>query len=119
MVTVMIDDALHDSFYGMIAPMSWDPSQAGPWSHLAVSTLSGVPYCSPGDVPSDGVNVYLDQYQIWSSLAYAYELTENPQFLTMTTKMLPSNDLRGELEAQGLENIHNRAAVIALSQQLE
>ena len=118
-LTVMLDDVMHDSFYGMISPMSWDPSESGPWSHLAVSTLSLQPFCSPSQVPSDGLDGYLDKFQIWSSLAYAYELTGNPQFLTMTTKMLPSNDLRGELEAQGLENIFNRAAVIALAQQLE
>lgn len=118
-VTAMLDDVLHDSYYGMISPMSWPASSPGPYSHLAVSSLDYVPYCSPSQVPSDGIDGYIDNYQIWSSLAYAYELTENPQFLTMTTKMLPSNDLRGELESQGLENIYNRAAILALSQNLE
>lgn len=117
--TAMLDDVLHDSYYGMISPLSWDPANAGPYSHLAVADLSYNSYCSPGQLPSDGKDGYLDNFQIWSSLAYAYELTENPQFLTMTTKMLPSNDLRGELEAQGTENIYNRAAILALSQNLD
>ena len=116
--TAQLDDVLHDSFYGMISPMSWNPSSAGPRTHLAVGQLNYTPFCSPSDVPSSTQNGYLDNFQIWSSLAYAYELTSNPQFLNYTGKMLPSNDVRGELEAQGLENIYNRAAMLALVQDL-
>ena len=117
--SAMIDDVLHDSYYGMIAPMAWNPSNAAPYSHLAVAPLElgAVPFCSPGDVPVDGIDGYLDGFQIWSSLAYAYELTSNPVFLTMAEKMT-GGDLLNVLEAQGDENLGNRAALLALAQEL-
>jgi len=68
-------------------------------------------------VPVDGIDGYLDGFQIWSSLAYAYELTSNPVFLTMAEKMT-GGDLLNVLEAQGDENLGNRAALLALAQEL-
>lgn len=117
--SAMIDDVLHDSYYGMISPMAWDPSNTAPYSHLAVAPLElgAVPFCTPGDVPPDGLDGYLDGFQIWSSLAYAYELTANPVFLTMAEK-LTGGDLLNVLQAQGDDNLGNRAALLALAQQL-
>ena len=114
----MLDDILHDSYYGMISGMAWDPTKTGPYSHLAVGplTVSNTPYCSPGDVPVDGLDGYLDHYQIWSSLAYAYELTSNPLFLTYAAKMTGTGDIRVDLEGDGLNNLGNRAALLALAQ---
>jgi len=118
--TAMLEDILHDSYYGMIAPMAWDPGNSAPFSHLAVAPLAAgaVPYCTPGDVPADGVDQYLDAFQIWSSLAYAYEMTLNPVFLTYAEKMT-GGPLRITLEADGTGNIGNKAALLALAQEIE
>lgn len=118
--TAMIEDILHDSYYGMISAMAWDPGNSAPYSHLAVAPLAAgaVPFCTPGDVPPDGIDQYLDAFQIWSSLAYAYEMTNNPVFLTYSEKM-SGGPLRITLEAAGTENIGNRAALLALAQEIE
>ncbi len=120
MHTAMLDDILHDSYYGMISGLSWDPAENGPWSHLAVGLESTplTPYCLPGDLPPDGQDGYTDGYQIWSSLAYAYEMTGNPLFLTGLQRLLGTSDVLGGLQAVGESNIHNRAGALAMAQGL-
>ena len=110
---------LHDSYYGMIAPFAWDPGENGPWSHLAVAPAAAplTPYCLPGDLPGDGHTGYTDGYQIWSSLAYAYEMTGNPLFVTGLQRLIGTSDVKGGLEASGDSNIFNRAAALAMAQQ--
>ena len=60
----------------------------------------------------------MDTFQIWSSLAYAHEMTGNPLFLEGLQRLLSASDVAGALEAAGDENIHNRAAAIAMAQRL-
>ncbi len=117
----MLNDILHDSYYGMIGSLSWQPGNAGPWSHLATGELdhSGtVPFCTGGDLPGDGHDIYTENYQCWSSLAYAYELTLNPQFLDYARMMTDGGSLTASLEADGDSNLPNRMAILALVQQI-
>ena len=118
--TAMLEDILHDSYYGMISAMAWDPGNSAPYSHLAVAPLeaAAVPFCTPGDVPADGVDQYLDGFQIWSSMAYAYEMTANPLFLTYAEK-LSGGPLKLTMQSFGTDNIGNRAALLSLAQQIE
>jgi hypothetical protein len=115
----MLDDILHDSYYGMISSLSWEPGNAGPWSHLATGELDHagtVPFCTGGDLPVDGHDQYTENFQCWSSLAYAYELTLNPIFLDYARMMTDGGSLTVSLEADGDENLENRAALLALVQ---
>ena len=117
--TAMTDDVLHDSYYGMISTFAWDPAENGPWSHLAVAPAATplVPFCLPGDLPGDGTTGYTDGYQIWSSLAYAYEMTGNPLFVTGLQRLTGTSDVKGGMQASGDDNISNRAGALAMAQQ--
>lgn len=117
----MLQDVLHDSYYGMISDLSWAPGNAGPWSHLAVAPLdteTQVPFCSGAELPSDGHDQYLENYQCWSSLAYGFELTGNSTFLDHARLMTSGGSLTASLQAQGTSNLGNRAALLALAQKI-
>lgn len=115
----MLGDVLHDSYYGMIGNMSWAPGNAGPWSHLAVApldTLNQAPYCVQDDLPIDGQDGYLENYQCWSSLAFGYEMTGNPEFLARARLMTDGGSLTASLQSDGTKNLGNRSALLALVQ---
>ena len=57
----------------------------------------------------------VDTYQVWSTFAYGYELTGDQVFLQKAAEML-QRDLNPGLFDDRLDNIHNRAALIALLQ---
>ena len=119
--TAMLNDILHDSYYGMISSLSWTPGNNGPWSHLATGPLDHagtVPFCTGGDLPGDGQDGYTENFQCWSSLAYAYELTGNPLFLDYARYMSHPGSLTVSLEADGDKNLPNRAALLALVQEI-
>lgn len=117
----MLDDVLHDSYYGMIGSLSWEPGNAGPWSHLATGPLDhsgSVPFCTAADLPGDGHDQYTENFQCWSSLAYAFEMTGNPLFLDYTRMMTDGGSLTVSLESDGDKNLSNRMAMLALVQQI-
>jgi len=119
--TAMLNDILHDSYYGMISSLSWEPGQNGPWSHLATGPLDHAgtaPFCTGADLPSDGQDGYTENYQCWSSLAYGYEMTGNPLFLDYARMMADPGSLTVSLEADGDANLPNRAALLALVQEI-
>ena len=117
----MLQDVLHDSFYGLIGDLSWGAGNAGPWSHLAVGpldTFNSPPFCVGDDLPLDGHDQYLENYQCWSSLAYAFEMTGNTQFLEAARLMTSGGSLTASLQAQGVKNLANRAALLATVQMI-
>ena len=72
-------------------------------------------YCA--GPPADGLSVNSwDLYQSWSSFAYGFELTGDPVFLVRAEQMIGNTDLLGQLELGYLNNLENRAALIALLQ---
>jgi len=116
----MLEDVLESSFYGLISPMSWGTSETKPWQYTAVGPLDeSLPvWCSFSQMPSDGYTPgAYDNFQNWSEFAYAKELTGDNEFYDRAKMMLGgTTDLLGSLEADGLDNIENRAALIALLQ---
>ena len=73
------------------------------------------PFCGP--VPADGTYGFADLYQFWPSIGYAWELTGQREFLERAEEAL-GGDLLERLEASGLENLANRASLLALAQRL-
>ena len=89
-----------------------------PWNKLAVgdANFSDPPFC--GNTPFDGFADGADAYQCWSSLAYAYEITENQLYLDRAQEMEGGGPLLTALMNAGVSNIENRAALLALVQAL-
>ncbi len=115
----MIDDVLRAHYLGFISPLSWSSTQNGPWEMFATAPngTTSEPYCVQGDQPSDGVTTGVNKYQTWSTLGFAYDLTEDGQFLDRAEDMI-GGDLLTELLADGIDNIQNRAALLTVVQRL-
>ncbi|HKX46855.1 MAG TPA: hypothetical protein VJP77_09135, partial [Planctomycetota bacterium] len=112
-----LSDVLERSHYSLVHPLSWSTNPPGPHGQRAVGPLDeSLPlYCS--SLPADGAGGGIDAFQCWSSFAYAYARTGDPLFLTRAEEML-GGALLPKLESKALENIENRAALIALAKAL-
>jgi len=113
----MLDDTLELSYYSWLGVMAWDPAKKGPWAITAVGPADDAlpPYCT--SLPADnGHTPYIDTYQLWGSLAYGHTLTGDPVFLSQATKMVDGGSLFSKLQNKSLDNINNRASLLALVQ---
>lgn len=110
------EDVLVKSTQAMIGPMAWVPGWNAPWFLLAVTPkdLSQPAYC--GTLPQGGSGNGPDEFQTWSSFAYGYELTGDPIFLQRAQEMSFSNDLLAAIMNDGLDNMVNKAALLAILQ---
>jgi len=106
------------SFRSMATAPGWSEVHNAPWSKLAVgdNDFAHVPFC--GATPNNGTADGGDGWQCWSSLAYAYELTGDPLYLQRAEQMLGGSEMLPALVGQGLWNLENRAALLALAQRL-
>lgn len=116
--TERLDALLRRAFYAMISPLVWSEVYHGPWAMMAVGPfdLAQAPYCSW--VPSDGNYGFADHYQIWSSFAYAWDITHDEKFLTKAADALGGSDFLAIGQANPLGNWQNKAALTALAQRL-
>jgi hypothetical protein len=109
-----VEQSLKNSFYSNIGPMGWSPTAKGPWTVIAVAPLTGgTLFC--GSLPPNGTSGKPDKYYTWSSFAYAYEMTNDPDFITFAEQMI-GGDLLSIMESQGYNTLENRAALLALVQ---
>jgi hypothetical protein len=115
--TAQVDGVLRDALYAMISPLVWSEDQHGPWAMIATGSfdMTQPPFCSY--FPPDGTYGYTDHYQVWNSFAYGYELTGDQRFIQKAEEML-GGDLYTVMQAGGLSNIQNGAALLALAQSL-
>jgi hypothetical protein len=115
---LMLEQTLRDSLYAMISHPSWTTTAPGPgpWNDLAVAGFdaSDPPFCNT--VPANGLSKDVDRYQVWSSFAYAYELTQDPVFQKRALELSGTTDLQKFLEKFNFYNIENQAALMALVQ---
>jgi hypothetical protein len=116
--TVRLDAVLRKALYAMVSPLVWSSSNHGPWAMIATGpfNVSAPPYCNW--VPSDGNYGIPDHYQIWSSFAYGWELTHDPIFLSKATEAMGATDFITGTQDFPLYNWQNRAALMALGQEL-
>jgi hypothetical protein len=119
--TALLEDVITDSTYSMLDPLAWGPGQSGPWavSANAPGDESLPPWCDLSQVPADGHTDYTDTFQNWSSFAYGYERTGDPVFLEYAKVQQQAGDLLTALLGKALDNLENKAALLALMQSLE
>jgi hypothetical protein len=118
--TAMLESVLEDSYYALIGELSWGPGQHSPWQMSAVGPLDpGLPlYCNLSQLPVGGwtPGAY-ETFQNWSILGYAYQLTGDTEFLDRAALQIGgTSDLLSALEANGLNNIENKAGLLAILQ---
>lgn len=117
--SVQMQNTLQNHYYGFIDPMAWNGTKNGPIEMYAVAppASTSAPYCDISQVPSDGQDDGVNKYQTYSTLGYAYDLTNDGTFLTRAGEMI-GGDLLTELLAGGTNNINNRAALLAVAQRI-
>jgi hypothetical protein len=117
--SAMARDVLVGSLYAFISPMAFQ-AEHGPWRYTGIGPLDITKpiWCAGSDMPNDAVTAGdWETYQDWSSFAYGYEITGDEVFLEKAHEQFFSwPDLWTPLRNGGLENIENRAALIALLQ---
>jgi len=106
------------AFYAMISDLVWDRIGHGPWALFAVGTsnISLPPFCTW--IPPDGTYGFPDHALIWCSLAYGYEVTQDSEFLAKAAEAMGTTNLYAACHAMGVNEIQNRAAMLALVQDL-
>lgn len=113
----LLTHALVANVKGMVSPQAWDEAKQAPLQQMAVGPLNlALPlFCS--SLPADGFSPGdWDTYQCWNSFAYAFRLSFDPLFLIHPALMLGTIEIKDALEASGLSNIENRAALLGLLQ---
>jgi hypothetical protein len=110
------ESVIRDAAYGMIGPLGWSTQANAPWFNVAVTSLGApyVPYCL--SLPSGGAGGGGDNYQSWCSFAYGWELTGDPIFLQRATAMSGGGNLLQNLMSGGVDNLQNKAALLATLQ---
>ncbi|MCP3920098.1 MAG: hypothetical protein GY711_31620 [bacterium] len=111
-----IDDAIASAVLAAVRPPFWDEGHTAPWFFVAVSPASALEreFCERYPAPSDNY----DRTSYFSALAYGYELSGNDLFLFKAAQLLGGGDLLTALEGEGLDNLANTAALLALCQAL-
>jgi hypothetical protein len=119
--TTKLDNVLQRSLYAMVTAPCWNDAAHAPWTKLAVGDGDPThpPFCD--SIPADGYADGGDTYQCWGSFAYGHDLTHDPIFLDRAAEMAltGSTPLLTTLRAAGLANLENRAALLALLQELQ
>lgn len=114
----MVDDILLGSVSSSIERPFWSDTTPGPYVTVPSGTadLSVAPdLCF--DVPNGVHSVDVDLTMYWSSLAYAYRLSEDPIFLQKAAQMSESGNLVEDFLA-GMQDVESRAALMALLEEL-
>ncbi len=115
----MARDALVESLRAMIGGIQWSPTLKGPMNLYAVGpTDIALPvFCTASQQPADGKIDSINTYQTWSALGYGYRLTGDTLFLERAQEMA-GKELYGAVTGPGTANLGNRAALLAVVQQL-
>lgn len=108
---------LRSDIYGMISDLVWNEEFNAPWFYVALGPYDPTTpeFCGPP--PPDGFQ-QTDSYQVWSSFAYGYELTHDPAFLQRAAQTLGTTLSTPHLTSENYGLIENRAALMALVQEL-
>ena len=96
----------------------WNETANAPWSTIACgpSDPSQGEYCL--NVPSNFNTGYVQTTEGYSSLAYAYQLTQDPFYLERAAQMMGGGDLWTLLEGLGSHNTVNTGPLVTVMQRM-
>lgn len=117
--TTMLEDLLTLSFWGFVGPLQWNEAQNGPKDIYAVGPVDitqGI-WCSASQQPADGFVPTVNTFQTYTTLGYAWQMTQNPFFLERAGEMVGTNPIT-KLYNSGATNIENRAGLMYVLQSL-
>ena len=114
----MIDEVMVDAAYGSISDYFWDSEHNGPHGTVAVGPhdTSEPPYCM--HATAVWASPELDGKYYWNSLAYAYEMTGDVEFLNKAAEMAGTGSLFNYLNNNITGDVANRGMLAALMQEL-
>ena len=116
----LLEDVLAESLFAMISEMSWGPGQHAPWMQAAVgpADVAQPIWCTAGMQPGDAITPgAYDTFQNWNEFAYGHVLTGAQAFLDKAEIQAGGGpDVLGTVESWGLDNIENRAGLLAYLQ---
>jgi len=112
------NEILKKDIYAMISPLVWDHSIRGPWAMIAVGLAdpNSPPFCTWW--PPDGNYMIPDHFQIWSSFAYAYEITHDSTFLDYAAEGLGGGEIHQLIQQFADYNIECMSALDALIEKM-
>ena len=118
--TDLMGDVLSRSLRGFASDLVFATGFNTPRSQSAIGPRDGLgaPFCVPSQMPSDGYSQYSEAYQDWSCFAYGYELTGEQIFLDRAEQQFGAGILYNRMINDGLNNLENRTALLALVQRL-
>ena len=108
---------INRSHYGSVRPPFWPVGAEGAWATQAIGFANpnqSQDWCE-GGLPGTNTG-YIADIRLSNSMAYAFDLTQDPLFLEKAALLGPTNDLFVDQEAWGLYQLENRAALLALLQ---
>ena len=113
------DEVLIDTLYSRVNAPVWNPAYGGPEAMMATApaNVNQPPYCTY--VPADGSYGFRNTSLQWSSLAYGYELTGDELFLNRAAQSLGGNNIAPLITNAAMEDINNRAPLLALIQAIQ
>ncbi len=111
-----LEASLLDSLRASVSTMAWATNEQAPYFQTAVGPLdlNAPVFCNY--LPPDGYSDQYDLYQLWSSLGYGWELSNDVIFLQKAETLIGGTQLLPTLLADGTKQIETRAALLATLQ---
>jgi len=116
---IQVEEVITASMYANVSPLIWREEYNGPVSYIGLGPYDNTQplYCN--NIPNGAEGSGADHHYIWTPFAYAYELTGDDVFLSRAIQMSGGGSLSNALHADGMNNIHNKAALLAMMQQVQ
>lgn len=114
-----IEDCITASMYANVSPLIWRDEHNGPVSYIGLGPYDNTQPLFCENIPNGAEGSGADHHYIWTPFAYAYELTGDDVFLSRAIQMHGGGSLSNALHSDGMNNIHNKAALLAMMQQVQ
>lgn len=111
-----LGDVILGSATAQISGGFWNEAWGAPYYYVGTG-LSGQKGEFCFDIPNWAKSSYGDGMNYYSSLAYAYELSGDEEFLFRAAQMLGGGDLETQLLQDGTNNLCNQAVLLATVQE--
>jgi hypothetical protein len=107
---------LREGAEASIAPPFWNPGQAAQHKHVATRRIpaESEDFCT--NVPHDGFTTFFDRWVGMTGWAYVYKETRDAIYLLRAAEAIGGSNALSQLELQGLDEIDDKAPMMALLQ---